>query len=208
MLPILLVVRSRLVLVVGAGPVGVRKATAVAEAGGRVRLVDPNPTLPAPAHPLVARLTEPYSPAHLDGVSLTFACAIPAVNAAVLADATERGVWVCDASEPGHGDFILPSVVRRGSLTLAVSTGGAAPSLARRIAERLAGEFDDGFADWVRILGEVRAVVLATVPDPLARRRLFEQFSEPHWLDRVRTAGADVAKAEMLAQITPSEARP
>lgn len=201
MFPLLLDVRSRLSLVVGAGPVGVRKAKAVAAAGGAVRLIDPNPRTERPDSPLVPRLVEAYAPHHLDGVSLVFACATPPVNAAVVADAKERGVWACDATDPTRGDFTLPSVVRRGGLTLAVSTGGAAPRLARRIADQLADQYDDTFGDWVRILGEVRVTVLATVPDPAARRRLFEAFSEPRWLERIRTDGSDLAKADMLAVV-------
>jgi precorrin-2 dehydrogenase/sirohydrochlorin ferrochelatase len=200
MLPLVFLLRGRTALVVGAGPVGVRKAAAVLDAGGRVRLVDPDPAAGV-SHPSVSRVIEPYSPAHLAGAALAFACAPPAVNAAVAADATARGVWVCDASDPARGDFALPSVVRRGDLTVAVSTGGAAPALARRIAGRLSDEFDAAYAGWVRVLGEVRAVVLATVPDPADRRRLFERFAAPHWLERTRAAGPDATKAEMLGEV-------
>jgi hypothetical protein len=62
----------------------------------------------------------------------------------------------------------------------------------------LQDQFDHSFAEWVRILGEVRSAVLAAVPDATVRRSLLEDFTDPRWLERIRTAGADVAKAEMV----------
>jgi hypothetical protein len=71
--------------------------------------------------------------------------------------------------------------------------------LAKRIAAGLLDQFDDGYAEWVRVLGEVRAAVLRDVSDANDRRRLLEGFADPRWLARVRTAGAAGALAEMLA---------
>ena len=59
----------------------------------------------------------------------------------------------------------VPSVVRAGGLTIAVGTGGAAPALARRVREKLAAEFDATFAEWVKLLEEVRPLVLAAHMD-------------------------------------------
>lgn len=199
-----LTIRGWPVLVVGGGAVGRRKAETAAAEGAGVLLIDPRPmTTPLPVN--VSHRPEPFAPLHLDGVRLAFACATPEVNAEVVAQAKARGVWVCNASDPASGDFVLPSVARRGELTLAVSTGGASPILARRLASELLNQFDDSHAEWVRILGEVRVTVVSAVPDPLARRRLLEEFADPRWLERIRTTGADVAKAEMLAKAVPGE---
>lgn len=193
------------VLVVGGGAVGRRKAELVANASGQVTVVDPKLLLPWISG--VARHTaEPFTPAHLDGVRLAFACATQTVNAEVVSAAKARGVWVCSATDPTSGDFVLPSVAKRGSLTLAVSTGGASPALAKRLAAELLERFDDSYAEWVRVLGEARREVLAKVSDPSARRRLLEDFARPVWLERIRTAGADVTLAEMLAKLV--EPRP
>ncbi len=201
MLPLVYDLRGRTVLVVGAGRVGCRKATAAADAGGRVRLVDPNPVSELSAHPLIDRVVESYSAVHLDGAALAFACAPVEVNATVVADARSRGVWVCDAADATRGDFHLPGVVRRGDLTIAVSTGGAAPALAARITDEVSERYDDTYAEWVRVLAAVRPAVMQAVPDPDERRRLLRGFADPMWLDRIRTAGPDVVLAEMLQRV-------
>lgn len=200
MLSVNLTLRGLRVLVVGAGSVGRRKAETLTAAGGVVTVVDPAPLRQPLTAPIQHRVAA-FSPDHLDGMRLAFACATPQVNAEVVAAAKARGVWVCCASDPAAGDFVLPSVVRRGDLTFAVSTGGASPALAKRIAAGLLEQFDDTYADWVLVLCEVRRVVLAEVPDPVERRRLLSEFAEPMWLERIREAGADVTLTEMRRRV-------
>ena len=197
MFPILLNLSGRLVVIVGGGAVGLRKLSAVVGSGAGVRLIDPQPLPNLP--PEVTHLTEAYRAEHLEGASIAFACAAPEVNAQVVADCRARGVWVNAASAPEAGDFQLPAVVRRGELTLAVSTGGASPALARRIREKLEAEFDELFAEWVRVLAEVRRDVLATVADEARRRELLDSFAEWHWLARLRAEGADAVLEAMRA---------
>ena len=85
-----------------------------------------------------------------------------------------------------------------GDLTLATSTGGASPALARRVREKLEAEFDDAFAKWVRVLAEVRPMALAVVDDPEERRELLDGFADWSWLSRLRTEGADTIRTSML----------
>jgi precorrin-2 dehydrogenase/sirohydrochlorin ferrochelatase len=195
--PVTLNLAGRLAVVVGGGAVGSRKAAAAHAAGAVVRVVDPI----AAAVGTAQLISEPYHPDHLTGAFLAFACATPDVNGRVVADARTRGILVSSASDPTAGDFTLPSVVRSGDLTLAVATGGAAPSLSRRIREKLEGEYDAAFADWLRVLAEVRTVVLAEVPDAARRRELLDSFADWPWLARLRAEGAEAVKAAMRAQV-------
>lgn len=199
MFPIFLDLTGRRVIVIGGGVVGQRKLAALQEARAAIRLIEPQAMSGLP--PGVTHLAEPYQPRHLDGATLAFACATSEVNAQVVADARERGVWVNAASAPAAGDFVLPAVVRQGDLTLAVSTGGAAPALARRIREKLESEFDATFAEWVRVLAEVRREVLATVADEARRRELLDAFADWPWLARLRAEGAEAVLAAMQAQL-------
>lgn len=201
MFPVTLDLTGRTVVVVGGGAVGRRKAGAARAAGAVVRVIDPRPPADPAAWDWVA---EPYCPEHLAGACLVFACATPEVNAAVVADAQVRGVWVNSATDPGGGDYHLPAVVRRGGLTLAVGTGGASPALARRIREKLEAEYDAAFGAWVHLLNELRPEVLAAVPDMDARRALLDALADWPWLERLRAEGVEAVRAAMRATIRAS----
>src|SRR5262249_2375994 len=127
--PVLLNLTGQRVVVIGGGAVGTRKLAAVLECGAQACVVDPRSPLFLP--PEVIHIAERYRAEHLEGAALVFACATPEVNSQVVVDCRERGLWVNSASHPTEGDFTLPAVVRRGALTLAASTGGASPALAR-----------------------------------------------------------------------------
>ncbi len=195
MFPVTLNLVGKLVVVVGGGAVGMRKLAAVLECGAVARVIDPRPLSGLPSG--ATHVCEPYQPDHLNGAALAFACALPDVNARVVADGRTRGVWVNAATSPADGDFALPAVVRRGDFTLSVSTGGASPALARRVREKLEVEFDATFAEWVRLLAELRTEVLATVPDGARRRELLDAFADWRWLARLRTEGVDAVRAAM-----------
>jgi precorrin-2 dehydrogenase / sirohydrochlorin ferrochelatase len=195
MLPVFLDLTGRVALVVGGGPVGRRKARAVRDAGGLVRLVCLE-ARPADAGDIDWR-TEAYREAHLDGVSLVFAAAAAEVNARVVEEAHRRGLWVNAADKPGAGDFHLAATVRRGGLVVAVGTGGAAPVLARRLRERFEEELDDAFAAWVALLAELRPAVLETIADEARRREVLDRLTDWSWLDRLRAEGVEVTRHAM-----------
>ena len=78
------------------------------------------------------------------------------ITEAVAADARRRGVWVNAADDPRYCDFLLPSVLRRGRLQVAVSTGGASPALAARVRRDLESYFTPEYEDLVDLAAEVR----------------------------------------------------
>lgn len=80
----------------------------------------------------------------------------PDVNASAFEEGRRLGVWVNSADDPGHCDFILPSVLRRGSLTVAVSTGGSSPALARTIREELEAHLGGEYELLARLAAEAR----------------------------------------------------
>jgi siroheme synthase-like protein len=80
----------------------------------------------------------------------------PEINAAVYSDSRSLNIWVNVADDPAHCDFILPAIVRRGELTVAVSSSGASPAVTRAIREELEEYFTDDYARLVQIASEVR----------------------------------------------------
>ena len=207
MLSINLTVHGWSVLVVGGGAVGRRRAELLADAGADVTVINPEA---ADSHVAggIRRRAEPFAPHHLAGVRLAFACAPPEVNRVVVAAAKAVGVLVNSASDPEASDFALPSVVNQGGLRLTVSTGGASPALAKRIAADLAANYDGSYAEWVRVLGVVRAAVRERVADAGERARLLAEFADPVWLEELRDYGADAILADMLAAAGGEGERP
>jgi precorrin-2 dehydrogenase/sirohydrochlorin ferrochelatase len=201
MLPLFLDVTDRLAVVIGGGPVGRRKASAVLAAGGRVRLVCLEPRPAEMDDPRFEWRTEAYSAEHLSGAALVFAAGPAELNAHVVADARARGIWVNAASEPASGDFFLPATVRRGDFVLAISSGGAAPALAQIVRERLEAEFDETFGVWVSLLTELRPLVMESITDDEKRRNVLTILCQWQWLERLRSEDVQTVRSAMCAVI-------
>lgn len=129
-------------IVVGGGAVGERKVRGLLAAGAAVRLVSPaaSPQLQAWAEAGQIRWERrPYAPGDLAGARLAFAASdLRAVNAQVACEAAERETLCNVADAPEEGSFHLPALHRGPDLTVAVSTGGAAPARAAALRDAIA----------------------------------------------------------------------
>ncbi|MGH9132473.1 MAG: precorrin-2 dehydrogenase/sirohydrochlorin ferrochelatase family protein [Ilumatobacteraceae bacterium] len=135
--PVVLDLHDVPVLVVGAGPVAARKIEGLLAAGAAVRVVAPE--VAGELEQVVEVRRRAYEPADLDGVRLVVtATGVETVDAAVAADARERGIWVNAADRPADCGFILPAIARQGAVSIAVSTDGRSPALARHLRDRIA----------------------------------------------------------------------
>jgi len=150
------------VLVVGAGPIGVRKAEALQQAGARVRVVATalDEALERDRYDDVRERA--FQADDLDGMRLVITATGDAeVDAAVSAAARARGIWTNAADQPVDCEFILPAIVRSGRVTVAVSTDGASPALAMALRDRIATMLGDDVAALAEELAEARAAVKA-----------------------------------------------
>lgn len=161
--PVFLDLADVAVLVVGGGPVALRKATGLAKAGAIVTVIAPDLV---DGFPVVAQRIEqrPYCCGDVAGYQLVItATNDPAVNALVASDAKTYGVWANSADDPDNCSFILPAVVQRGLVIVAVSTGGASPALARRLRTDIATNHLTAGVEAAAIeLGRQRAAIHAT----------------------------------------------
>jgi len=156
--PVSLRLGDRPCLVVGGGPVAARKARGLLAAGAVVTVIAPDVSdVMASLTPLtIAR--RPYAPGDAGSFRLVVtATGDPEVDGAVFADAEAAGVWVNSADDPEHCSFILPSVHRDGTVTLAVSTAGRSPALATWLRARLAQSCGPGLGALAELLGRTRA---------------------------------------------------
>lgn len=187
---------GRLCVVVGSGPVGRRKAHALLHAGATVRVVSPAEPWNDVAGP-VQWVRENYQSGHLEGADLVFAAAFPEVNERVVADAKNAGIWVNSATEPDGGDFVLPAVVTHGPVQVAVSTSGASPILARRIAGMISEQVDKAWIAWVELLGELRPEIRRGLPISDKRNDLLAELCDPRWLVMIESEGIETARDQM-----------
>lgn len=139
---------------VGGGAVATRKARKLLQSGADVAVVSPE-VLPELENMDVGVQRRPYEPGDLEGADLAFtATDSREVNAAVAREAKARGIRINVADHPAEGDFTVPSTLRRGNLQVAISTGGASPTLARRIRRELEAAFGP---EWGGIVDELDA---------------------------------------------------
>ena len=126
--PLFADLQDRCVLVVGGGSVAERKVRLLLEAGARVRLVAPRPTAWLRGNPDVVGHHEPFDPRHFEGAVLAVAATDDrAANEAVAAAGRDRNVLVNVVDVAELSSFIVPAIVDRSPLVIAISTGGVAP---------------------------------------------------------------------------------
>lgn len=155
LLPTFLKLAGRRVLVVGAGPVAASKLEALRRAGADITVVAPV-IAPAIARAGVRIETRAFAPGDLDGVWFVVAAATPEVNAAVAREAERRSVFVNAVDDPANASAYLGGVVRRADVTIAISTGGAAPALAGVMREAIDALLPHDLDRWSACARELR----------------------------------------------------
>jgi len=171
--PVFLDLEGRSCLVVGGGPVALEKARGLLECGARVTVVAPR--IVPELHALdVERVARGYRASDLDGRTLVVAAtSTPAVNRRVFRDAEARSLPCNVVDVPELCSFILPAVLRRDPIAIAVSTGGASPALAQRIRDDIGRLVGDEHAELARRLRELRPWAKGHLGSYEERRRFF-----------------------------------
>jgi siroheme synthase-like protein len=158
--PVFLEMKQRRCVVIGGGTVAERRVEGLLAAGASVTVISLSITEKLRgllAQGAIRHLEREHRPGDLTGCELALvAMDDPELNAAACREARSRFVWVNSADDPAHCDFILPAVLRRGGLVVAVSTGGESPAVARAIREELDQYIGSDYAQLVQIAGEVR----------------------------------------------------
>jgi precorrin-2 dehydrogenase / sirohydrochlorin ferrochelatase len=188
--PIYLDVEGRTVLIAGGGSVAERKVETLLRSGAVISVVSPEFT------PAFERWNEeervrlqrkPYDAGDLDGAFLVIASTGQrSVNEAVASDCRERGIPVNVVDDPSLCDFIVPAVLDRGSIQVAVSTGGKSPALARRIRERLETMLGGEYAELNEILGYLREPAQNALATDADRKRFFDALLDAGILEMLR----------------------
>lgn len=178
--PINIRITDRLCLVIGGGPVALRKVKGLLQAGARVRVISPE------VEPELQKLEESrkiewmrrgYVEGDLWGGYLAFAVTDDhAVQALIMKEAEKSAVLLNSADDPKGSDFHVPAHFRRGKMLITISTGGGSPALAKQIREQLEEEIVPEYGAVVDFLSLVREQVVSRIDDPAAHAELFRRL--------------------------------
>jgi uroporphyrin-III C-methyltransferase/precorrin-2 dehydrogenase/sirohydrochlorin ferrochelatase len=153
--PVFLKLEGRRVVVVGGGPVAAGKLAALQAAGARIEVVAPEIRPEIEAAGVTLRRRE-FAAEDLDGAWYVVAAAPPAINRQVLDAANARGVFVNAVDDPANATAYMGGIVRRESVTIAISTGGRAPALAGLLREALDAWLPADLDRWLAAADEAR----------------------------------------------------
>ena len=199
--PLMVDLRGRKCIVVGGGDVARRKVEGLLAAGASVTVVAPT-CVPLPAD--VEVISRVFAPHDLDGAWLVIAATDDSqVNARVAEAATARCIWVNVADDPQRCTAILPAVVRRGLLCLAVSTSGASPVWATRLRDELAVQFGAEYGEMAKLLWEARQgwKERGMHLTQAQRKRAWEAVLELPVLELIRNEQISAAKTAILSTL-------
>ncbi|RQD75803.1 MAG: bifunctional precorrin-2 dehydrogenase/sirohydrochlorin ferrochelatase [Candidatus Syntrophonatronum acetioxidans] len=196
--PLSLDIEGRKVLVVGGGKVALRKVETLLSFNARVHLVSPEalPSLEEMADKgEIVFHREKYRRAFLKGAMLAIgATGDQQVNREVARDARRENIPVNVIDNPDSCTFLVPAVVKRGSLTISISTEGKSPALAAQVRKELESNYGKEYQVFLDYLGKVRNRVINEVSDPDRRREIFVEMSDPALVKLVK--GDDLSLLE------------
>lgn len=187
--PVCLEISDKLCVVVGGGSVAERKVLGLLTAGAQVRLISPQLTRTLTQLADDGRiewLERGYSQGDLAGALLIFAATDSReVQEAVFQEAARVGQLVNVIDAPARCSFHVPAVVKRGDLTLAVSTGGKSPAVAAMVKKQLAENFGEEYGLLLDLISRLREQVLTGDRDSAKRKILFQNILHDdivHWI--------------------------
>ncbi len=208
--PVFLNIQGKHCVVIGGGDVALRKVKMLLEGGADITVISPT------FHPDLVQLFKEktiqlihrdYQHGDLENARMAIvATNIQERNRKVAQEARDRGILVNVADDPEGSDCILPSFFRRGKLTLAISTGGASPALAKKIRIELEQKFGEEFSQLLNLVEEVRSTLRSHQVHAAS-----EVWQEALDLDKliglIRSGQMDEAKAILLSRldVTPKE---
>lgn len=176
--PIYIDIEDRAVLIVGGGTVCARKAETMMRYGGRVTIVSPEITDEIAAWErdgVLAVRRKMYEESDLEGASIVIASTDDqCVNARVARDCRRRRIPVNVVDVTHLCEFIVPAIIEKGSIQIAISTGGKSPALARTLKEDMRRMIGPEYAEVNDLLGTLRKSAKSVLPTDVDRKRFFD----------------------------------
>jgi precorrin-2 dehydrogenase / sirohydrochlorin ferrochelatase len=193
--PIFVDLRDRLVVVVGGGMVAARKVESLVKAGARVKVIAPQVVGEIAETVDVAIDLREYEEDDLEGAFLVIAATdSEKINRAVSEEASQRRIFCNVVDRPELCSFIVPSIVDRGPIRIAISTGGFSPALSRRLRMLIGKNIGDEYVSLAAILGIIRPLVRSQSGTPDDHKRIFELLIDSELIDAIRSGDRRLAE--------------
>ncbi len=194
--PAFLNIESRRVVVIGGGNVAYRKVRALLEAGAKITVISPELSsdfMELVATEAIQYVKDTFRESHIRGAWLVVAATDDPLVQEQVYEACERERVFCNVVDvPERCSFIVPSLVRRGALNIAISTSGLGPGLSKALRRELEALFPESYAQFVECVGRLRKLVLAKCQDPGEKKRrlkiLFDLDAAKWFIDGDRAA--------------------
>ena len=189
--------QARRTVVVGGGHVAARKVESLLEAEAHVKVISP---VLVPELELlmeagdITALKRSYQEGDLEGAFLVIAATDDnTVNQAIWAEATKRGCLINVVDDPEHSTFILPAVMQHGEMSIAITTGGSSPALARRLRERLENIIGPEYGTLTELMAELRPELLENFAPGNARLQAALRIVDSNILSVIQEQGRNAA---------------
>ncbi len=205
--PVYLNLAGKHCVILGGGTIAQGKLAALRDAGANITVISPQSTdgiKRAAQRGHITLLQREYKPGDLEGAFIAVAATnVWHVNRQIYEEAEERGVLLNVVDDPDQCTFIAPSIVRRDPITLAISTGGASPALARKMRETLSEDKVLQWADLADVLAQARRVIKEkrTVIDPTRWQCVITE----ELLEMARDGREEEAVQTVLSQLLNSD---
>lgn len=188
--PIYLDIEDRAVVIIGGGNVCARKAETMLKYGARVTVVSPEFTDEIEAWAREGSLAlkrKTYDASDLDGATIVIASTDhQSVNEQIAADCRARRIPVNVVDVTPLCEFIVPAIIEKGSIQIAISTGGKSPALARTLKEDLQRAIGPEYAEVNDVLGTLRDGAKRVLPTDVDRKRFFDGIIAAGILEMLR----------------------
>lgn len=191
-------------LVVGGGKVAERKVQTLLNCGANVFVVSPDVTsqLFSQANSgTIDYIARKYKSTDLADVFLVISATNDdKTNRQVAEDCFMRKILINVVDDLPNCNFIVPATLRRGPLTISISTEGKSPMLARTIREQLEQQFGPEYGSFLEIMGQVRQRAIREIPDEIKRRQIFEYLIKSDLLELIKS-GQDYKVKERIEYV-------
>lgn len=200
--PVFVDIRGKRCVVVGGGKVAERKVSSLLKAQGEVTVISDiltNKLKELSKKGKIRHIARKFVPEDIEGAFLVVAATSDQEANRQIANSAPFLVNVVD--NPGLSNFIVPSVIRKGPLTIAVSTSGISPAFSARIRRDLERLYGRDLVPFFNHLKRLRTELLKEVTDPKLRRLILRAVASPEVIEKLQRDGLSVAKAELTKKI-------